>query len=48
MTLDSKPSTPDPPNTGKVNYRDDETETPKNFWKTTTKPGLTTIIPTFT
>ena len=45
MTHESEPSTPDPPNVDQVTDIDDETEIIKNFWKTTTKPILTTTIP---
>ena len=46
MTLDSKTSNPDPPNIGQVIDSDDETDTTGNCWKNTTKPILTTKIPT--
>ena len=46
MTLDSKPSTPEPPNTGKVIGSNDETEIKESFCKTTMNPRLTTITPT--
>ena len=45
MTLDSKPSTPDPHNTDQSIDSDDETETTDNFWENTMKPRLTTTIP---
>ena len=48
MTLDYEPSTPYPPNSGKVIDINDETDTTENFCKTNTKPILTTIISTST
>ena len=48
ITPDSELSTPYSPNTSQVIDRDDETETTENFFNTTTKPRLTTIIPTST
>ena len=44
MTLDSKPSTPDPPNHDQVIDSDDEQRQQKNFWKNNTKPILATTI----
>ena len=46
MTLDSKQSTLEPPNNDQVIDSYVEIETTENFWKTTKKPRLTTIIPT--
>ena len=48
MTLDSKPSTPELPNTGQVFDSNDDIETTKQFYKTNTNTRLTTIIPTST
>ena len=48
MTPDSEPSTPDPLNNGQVIDRNNKTDTTEKFWKSTTKPRSTTIIPTST